>query len=73
METKRHTGNFSPMVIQWFIKGQGGVLTVILPLSLGCRDPNINTISRHGIVKIFHFTGYREGVPPFLALEERWI
>lgn len=40
VETKRR-GGFFAVVTQWFVRGQDGVLKVILPLSLGCRDPII--------------------------------
>lgn len=33
------------IVTQWFVRGQGGIRTAILPLSLGCRDPIINMIA----------------------------
>lgn len=47
---------------QWFGRGEGGILIVIPPLSLGCRDPVINVISGHVMQKIFHFTDSREGI-----------
>ena len=61
-----------PIVTQWFIRSPGGILIIIPPQSLGCRDL-VNMISRHGMQRIFRSTGCREDVQAFLALDEHSI
>lgn len=43
MEKRARRGEvIFPMVAQWFDRGQGDILTITLPLSLGCKDPIIH-------------------------------
>lgn len=61
METKRRRKGYFPLSHNGSLESPGGILTIIPPRSLGCRDP-VNMISRHGMQKIFHSTGCREDV-----------